>query len=202
MKLAKNRHNQKGIAHLEALLLLVILAMIGFTLWYVWHSNHQANNLYGNLSTPTAGTKKKTPAKSTSGPKTIPKIVSFTSTANTNGASVQSDADIDKLDGASTDVKDFLKGTLDNGQKSPSPCGNAYGLFVKAIYKDDFVIGAESHCKHTNKLWAKVSDQWKEIGSADEDFDCSILEQYKVPSSIVEHCMKNGQTVNNTVTEQ
>jgi hypothetical protein len=193
---------QKGFAHLEALLLLVLVAMIGGTLWYVWHSKQQANNLYGNLSTPTINNKKKAPAKSTAKPKTVPKVVSFTSASNANGATVQSDADIDKLDGAPDSFKDFLKDKFDKNKGEPSPCGNAYGLFVKKIYQENFALGGESHCKHTDKLWVKVSDQWSEVGSTDGDFNCSILEQYKVPSAIVEHCMKNGQLVDNSVSDQ
>lgn len=193
---------QKGFAHLEALLLLIIVAIIAFTGYYVWHSKNNANKSLANAAnTNQTGnySKKKTTAAL---PKKVPtqsSLVNYTSTTNNTGTEVSSPADVDKLNGASDSFKDFVKDKINKGKTEPSPCGNAYGLFVQKIYKDEFALGGESQCKHTDKLWAKVSDQWTEIGSTDSKFDCSVLEQYKVPSAIVDQCVKNGQTVSNPV---
>jgi type II secretory pathway pseudopilin PulG len=37
------KKSQKGFAHLEVLLLIVIVGIILFTFWYVWHASSQAN---------------------------------------------------------------------------------------------------------------------------------------------------------------
>jgi len=195
------KNSQKGFSVVESLLLVVILAIIGLTFWYVWHSNGQVNKQYNSVSNGTPISSKKKTSAQKAVPKAAP-VISYTTTANTNGASVQNDSDIDNLDGAQTDLKSFLKDKLDKNKNQPQPCGNAYGLFVKKIYKDQFVLGGETNCKNTNKLWAKVSDQWKEIGSSDDNFDCSILKQYEVPSAIVDHCMQNGQLTPNTIGEE
>ena len=200
MKRQRLLKKQAGFAHLELLLLLMVLAMILATLWYVWHSKNEVNKAYSDLSNPTLSTKKKSTPKTNTTVKKAP-VVNYT-TSGVNGVALSSDTDLDKLEGASSDAKAFLKDKLNKNKTTPSPCGNAYGLFVKKIWNDKIILGGESHCKNTNKLWAKVSQQWTEIGSADQDFDCSILEQYQVPSSIVEHCMKNGQQVNNDVKEE
>jgi uncharacterized protein (UPF0333 family) len=193
---------QKGFASLESLLLLVIVVMVAFTGWFVWHARSQANKTLNDtlssgqsLASHNAKKKAPAPAKKTTSQQNL---VNFTSTSNSNGTELASAADVDKLDGASDSFKDFVKDKVNKGKAEPSPCGNAYGFFVQKIYKDQFALGAESHCKHTDKLWAKVSDKWTEVGSTDTSFDCSILEQYKVPSAIVEQCVKNGETVSNT----
>jgi hypothetical protein len=189
--------SQKGFAALEGLLILVIIVIIAGTGWYVWHSKSQADknlNAAVNSSQSSPNRSKKT---ASSLPKKInaPATVDYDTVDAPSGVGITSASDVDKLDGASNSFKDFVKDKV--AKHSPSPCGNAYGLFVKKIYKDQFALGGENDCKHTDKLWAKVSDAWKEIGSTDQNFDCSLLDQYKVPAAIVEHCIKNGQVVNN-----
>jgi uncharacterized protein (UPF0333 family) len=197
---------QKGFASLESLLILVIIVMIVFVGWFVWHARSQADkSLNDTLSSAQSQASHKSKKQVTAPAKKAvaqPKIVTFTSTSNSNGTELTSPSDIDKLDGASDTFKDFVKDKVNKGKAAPSPCGNAYGLFIQKIYKDQFALGAESQCKHTDKLWAKVSDQWTEISSTDTKFDCSILEQYKVPVAIVDQCIKNGQTVSNPVTTE
>lgn len=41
---------QKGFAALETILIIIILAIIGFTGWYVWHSSEQAKDTYSSAS--------------------------------------------------------------------------------------------------------------------------------------------------------
>jgi hypothetical protein len=196
------KQTQKGFAHVEALLLTVLITIIGFTLWYVWHSNNNAKKALDSAASLNQSIKTTKKSNSASSKKTsTPSVINYTA-KSANGVTVAGDSDIDKLSGASDSLKDFLKSDL-HGHKH-GPCGNAYGLFVKRIWNDKFavggVLGGETDCKNTNKLWAQVSAQWKEIGSTTDNFDCSILEQYKVPSAIVQNCMKNGQLVNNTQT--
>jgi len=40
--------NQKGFSAIEAILILVIVGLIGFTGWYVWNSKKKTENLYDN----------------------------------------------------------------------------------------------------------------------------------------------------------
>src|ERR1700739_3420446 len=48
------KQNQNGFSALEGLLVLVIVGLIGFTGWYVYHSGHKADSL---LSATSANTK-------------------------------------------------------------------------------------------------------------------------------------------------
>ena len=42
---------QRGFSAVEGLLILVILGIVGFTSWYVFHSNNNANQAYNNAAT-------------------------------------------------------------------------------------------------------------------------------------------------------
>jgi hypothetical protein len=184
---------QKGFAHLESLLILVILAIIVFTGYFVWHSRSQANkalNDAASLNQGSLGTSKKksnnTPTVSGTKKKTNPApLINYSTTGSTVGVAVTSEGDVDKLTGASDDFKDFIKDKIKKNGHNPSPCGNAYGLTVKEILNNSFAVGGEGQCGGTEKLWAKVASQWQEVGATqDSGFACSILKQYKVPSAI------------------
>jgi hypothetical protein len=102
-----------------------------------------------------------------------------------HGTPATSHTHIDKLQGASDSFKQFIKDKFDKNSKNPSPCGNAYGLTVKEILNDSFATGGEGQCGGAEKLWAKVANQWQEIGATQQgEFACNILKQYKVPSAI------------------
>jgi hypothetical protein len=201
--MSKQKNTQKGFASLESLLLLVIVVMVAFTGWFVWHARSQANKtlndtLSSGQSLASHNAKKKTATTAPVKKAATPNLINYSTTSAAEGLQVSSTADVDKLQGASDDFKDFIKDKIKKNGNSPSPCGNAYGIFVKKIYKDQFALGGEGQCGGAEKLWAKISDQWQEIGGTQQGFDCSLLEQYKVPSAIVEQCVKNGETVSNT----
>ena len=42
------RMNQRGVSVVEGLLILVIAGIVGFTSWYIFHSNNNANSAYNN----------------------------------------------------------------------------------------------------------------------------------------------------------
>lgn len=203
----KIQKSQKGFAHYETLLLLVIIFLIFGIGWYVWHVKQQADKSLDataglNLKTDTKKKAASTALPTSNTNKTLktktPNLVSYTTTTNSNGLNVQSVADVDKLDGASDSFKDFVKSKVKDHANSPSPCGNAYGLFVKKIYQDNFAVVDEKQCNNSEKLWAKISDNWSEIATSQNGFDCTVLEQYKVPSAIVANCTKNGEQIPNT----
>jgi hypothetical protein len=204
----KKKHKRE-IDYLELSLILIAVILIAFILWFVRHSRSQAVKSLDNAADSSqlvTGTKKKTenssqPAlhvKKKSIAKPSDAVVSYTSGDNGDGIEISGDTDVDKLDGASDSFKDFIKQKIDSNGHRPSPCGNAYGLFVKQIYKDDFAVGSEKQCGDTQKLWAKISGAWTEIGASQDAFDCSTWEQYNVPSAIVSQCIKNGQIVDNS----
>lgn len=202
--------NQKGFAHLESLLILIVVLLIAFIGWFVWHTKQQADKSLDSASSANFGSISKKKNAAASNPTTLKtkpgqagsqsqSLVSYASPSSSDGQEVTSASDVDKLSGAPDNFKDFVKDKINKNGGKPAPCGNAYGIFVSKIYKDSFALGAESsNCHKTDKLWAMVSNQWQEIGSTDQEFDCGILEQYKVPSAIVSQCVKNGQTVDNT----
>jgi hypothetical protein len=197
---------QSGFAVIEGLLILIIIAILGFTSWYVWHARSQADKtlndtLNSGQSVPNHSSKKKadTAGQDNKTGVAAPRLVNYATTPNSTGVEISSASDIDKLDGASDSFKDFIKGKINKNSNSPSPCGNAYGIFVKKIYKDEFALGGEGQCGGAEKLWAKISDEWQEIGATQQGFDCSLLEKYNVPSAIIENCIKNGQEIKNTI---
>lgn len=203
----KKKHKRE-IDYLELSLILIALILIGFILWFVRHSRSQTIRSLDNAADASqlvTGTKKKaesstqpvSSARKKPAPRPSGAVVSYASGDNGDGVEISGDTDVDKLDGASDSFKVFVKQKIDSNSRRPSPCGNAYGLFVKQIYKDDFAVGAEKQCNNTQKLWAKISGSWTEIGASQDVFDCSTLEQYKVPSAIVSQCIKNGQIVDN-----
>ena len=192
---------QKGFASLESLLILIIVVMISLTGYFVWHAKSQANKtLDDTLSSGqsiASHNPKKTPAASSAGKNATTNLINYGTTPSQTGVEISSASDIDKLDGASDSFKDFIKDKIKKNGNSPSPCGNAYGIFVKKIYKDQFALGGEGQCGGAEKLWAKISDQWQEIGGSQQGFDCSLLEQYKVPPAIVGQCVKNSKLIDN-----
>lgn len=44
------KHNQKGFGAIEALLFLILLSILGFTGYYVWHTSKNANSTYSKAS--------------------------------------------------------------------------------------------------------------------------------------------------------
>ena len=47
------KRNQQGLSTVEGLLILVIVVIVSFTGWYVYHSRHAANKSYSNSATST-----------------------------------------------------------------------------------------------------------------------------------------------------
>jgi len=56
---------QQGFAALEALLVVIIVGLLGFTGWFVWHAKNNTDTSLNNASNSQPGITKKTPAKST-----------------------------------------------------------------------------------------------------------------------------------------
>ena len=44
------KHNQKGFGAVEALLFLILLSILGFTGYYVWHTSKNANSTYNSAA--------------------------------------------------------------------------------------------------------------------------------------------------------
>jgi len=44
------KDNQRGFSVVEGLLIIVIIGLVGFTSWYVFHSNNNANQAYDNAA--------------------------------------------------------------------------------------------------------------------------------------------------------
>jgi hypothetical protein len=64
MKVGKLQENPKGFSAIEALLILVIVAIIGGTGWYIWHSRSNTDKtLTANSSSTSNFNKKGTPSK-------------------------------------------------------------------------------------------------------------------------------------------
>lgn len=82
-------NDEAGFSAVEGLLVLIIVLLVGFIGYYVWHTNKQANSSYNSASKvaeSTPATKKSTPAPATDYLK-IPEFgVEISLTANTKDA--------------------------------------------------------------------------------------------------------------------
>lgn len=61
--------NQNGFSAVEAILILIILGILGFTGWFVYHSQNAADKTYSSTDTSTAPKPTKTTAKTPTKPK-------------------------------------------------------------------------------------------------------------------------------------
>ena len=59
------RQKQNGFSPLEAVLILVILGIVGFVGWYVFHAKNSVQNTYDNATQASNGSATKTPVKKT-----------------------------------------------------------------------------------------------------------------------------------------
>ncbi len=72
--MGKLKDNRQGFAVVETLLVVIIIALIGFVGWYVYHAMKNTNNAYNSATktssskTPKFGTKNKSTASSTKAP--------------------------------------------------------------------------------------------------------------------------------------
>lgn len=190
---------QNGFTVIEGLLILLIVVLVAGTGWYVMHAKSQANkNLDSASSDNFASVKKKV---SSANPNILPKKKTTAAAPGlvSYSATLSSANDVSKLSGVSDDFKQFVSDDFDKN-KSPSPCGHAFGLVIHQILSDQFATGTEKQCKNTEKLWYKDKDtnKWQEIAATDTNFTCDTINQYKVPASIVNQCLDKTNLVNNT----
>lgn len=73
--------SRKGFSTIEAVLVLIIIAIVGFVIWYVFHTKNTTNNIYGNA----ANTSSQTPAQSSTNNSTSTKPIIQTKTDATLG---------------------------------------------------------------------------------------------------------------------
>lgn len=76
------KKTQKGFSAIEAVLVLVIIALLGFVVWYVFHTKSSTDNTYGNVSNTQTTPQTSTAAKPVVQTKTDSKIGKYLADGN------------------------------------------------------------------------------------------------------------------------
>lgn len=181
----KDRAVRLGV--IEGLLIMVIVAMIGFIGWYVWHINQSAKaNLAVTTSSsaPSFRPKKQTPS---SKPLTAAQAVPTTQGAVTIYHSWSTTPqDIQQA------VLTAWQPTLEAIKHNPIPdcTSNAPEQHVdsgSSVYaeNDAFVVtgaGCDGGAIH---LVVKIKGAWQDVASTQFDLSCAVLTQYNVPNDLL-----------------
>ncbi len=207
----KNDH--RGFSAVEAVLILVIVGILGFTGWFVWHAQQSADKTLNSADKTAQSTTPKVDSvksfadcKKAAGSKIqetypetcvtkdgkrftgTPKLIDYGPT----GVNIQKASDITKLTSADQTFKDFIlsmvKQSLADNQQNTDPntaCEYTYTVNVSKIYAQAYATGGVSVCGGYAALWAKVDGSWKQIAGTQEGFTCDVLMKYKVPSVLV-----------------
>jgi hypothetical protein len=163
------RSNQSGSAHLIIITIisLVILGGLGFIFWQKFTAQPQVIQV--------------TPAQVSTTPSSL---IDY----GKDGVAInaKSPTDINKLKGAPTDFVAFIKHDVYEVNRSDAPADCSYSDTVTKIDKQTFATGFSGGCgMGSNVIWAKVSGKWMNVaGTQVENFTCSDLEKYAVPSVI------------------
>jgi hypothetical protein len=113
------------------------------------------------------------------------------------GVTVESVADIPKLEGAPDDFKQFVAGLVDASTTMLVDKECPFSVSVAKIDPNGFALGSMFACGGAAYIWAKRDGVWQEIWGGQEAPDCADMKKYSVPKSIVgDTCLdaeKQGQ---------
>lgn len=101
------------------------------------------------------------------------------------GVEVQGTADEQRLEGAPESFQRFI-GETAQSLADASTCEDGYvGVTVAVLRTDGFALGGVNDCGGYAALWAEVDGEWQEVDGTQEAWECSVLEEYAVPSDVV-----------------
>lgn len=182
--------NQKGFSAIEGLLILVIIGIVGGTIFYVVKANK-------NVSTGSDGTTiaKQEPKKEKQKPEQpkLPELVDY----GEQGVVLQKKSDVEKLKDSSELFKTFIGGYLEDEPKYENGCEYALRITVEKIYKDEFAEGGIGACGGARYVWKKENNQWTQAYAGQQAPLCSEVEKHGVPNVIEPECYKEGKLVKN-----
>jgi Tfp pilus assembly major pilin PilA len=166
----KNKiNNQNGFSIIEFLVIIVILAVIGVAGWLVYKDHHK--------TTPVDATSTSTSTKNTSN-------------ASTSSKQVVTYASYDKAPSDIQTAVTLAWYTASPGYKTDpiSSCNTStITQSQNTIYTEnnDFVIVGAGCSGGSEQLLVKTNSTWQDVASTQDDFECSVLTQYNVPTNLV-----------------
>lgn len=186
----KRIRNGSGFTVVEALLILILLAILGFTGLYVIHAQNDANK--------TLDTASKTAASST--PVQTTKVKN-----STDSSKATVDTKVQKAMFSSAPAA--IKAAVLANAKSQG-CVNQQGQLTDdsdasvedtdTVYFVDKTAAFLGEC-HSKAFYAYASGEWKFIAKTQFGFNCSDLKQYKVPVALAAAALPdNGQCLDSS----
>jgi len=198
------KHNQKGFTVVEVLLVLIFLAIIGFVIYYVVHSQSDSSKDNSNAATiESSGGDNAAQSTSDNGAAVKTdgaRYVDFRTGTNKAGIKISTTVDVSRLTGIGSDLKQYFESNLAalntpwNGESYPDAA-----LTIRALY-GDYAVGTAPSL-NAFIVWGPKAD-----GSGITDLvgmqdapTCSRLKDAKIPAQIgpgLDGCMDtNGNLV-------
>lgn len=207
-KFRRAREISAGFTVIEGSLIVVILAIIGGTGYYVWHSKQQADNVYNSASQSQKNValvpiiKTFAECQKASGSKiqeTFPEVcVTNGGKSFTNDAQIALNTMVSKL------PKALQQAILAQTKKDAPACVkdnqtvdyNGKPVDNSATYEPSGFaitgIGCDGGAAH---LFIYQSGSWKDVGVTQSGWSCEVVDKYKVPSSVISDCFdKDGNS--------
>lgn len=179
--------NEKGFSAVEAVLVLVIVILIGVVGWLVYDKHHDKIATTASDTQPTSTTTKTTKSTTTTSTTTSsPKEVNYTS-----WSTVPSDMQ--------TELLAEWKSVAPNGCQP----GDSYQTDAESgvtsqeplvTYGDQFMMHGFGCDGGAIYILAKQSGTWQSIGSSQDGWDCSLIQKYSIPTSLLQadNVVENG----------
>ena len=89
------------------------------------------------------------------------------------------------MQGAPASFKHFIARTI-RRLAADSTCEAPSEVVVERLRTDGFATGGVNDCGGYQALWVQVDGRWQEVDGTQEMEGCGVLEQYRVPSDLVD----------------
>lgn len=123
----------------------------------------------------------RTPAET---PAETPELIAYAG-GESIGYEVRSPEDVDGMQGAPEAFKRFIAGKV-RRLAAGSTCTAPSEVIVEFLRTDGFATGGVNDCGGYQALWVELDGGWKEVDGTQEMEGCAVLEQYQVPSDLVD----------------
>ena len=115
-----------------------------------------------------------------------------------DGVALKTPEDVNKLEGAPEDFKQFISGAASQVMTADSAtdkCGPY--ISVSQVDPAGFASGSIFDCGGAELIWAKVDGVWRQIFGGQSVPPCDLTEKYSVPEAIVGGKCEDGTGVSN-----
>ncbi|GAA1915396.1 hypothetical protein [Nocardioides hwasunensis] len=113
-----------------------------------------------------------------------PRLISYAG-GESLGYEVRTPEDVAGMKGAPASFKRFIARTVER-MAARSTCEAPSAIYVERLRTDGFATGGVDDCGGYQALWAQVDGRWQEIDGTQEMEGCAVLEEYRVPSDLVD----------------